>query len=222
MNIVTTYGSYDYDIVDTIVSFCIAYDLPQIQMIAIALQECGMFGTGFDLYAKGAYNPETKEYMRRGIYQLPKGYSDTDSVPWPLLAVGLHGLRISMNCLFVRRWEEVWRTSGGWPMVAYRPVGWLRMWASSMQDSPAWSEELAGIRYTQALLIYLQYTKRVEVMKINNAAERVYNRTKNLETLVDDIYHILETELGSQHDDEDVARNFVNDPIQPANQLTNT
>lgn len=137
---------YDGEVIDHIVRFADAHDLPPVCLIALGLQESNL-----DIYAVG----DVAIGGSYGCYQI---YVVAHGGP-PERWQGLDGLDASMAEM-VDRWHSTFVQHGGWSAVTRDLVAFQQAWAPDAQGSIPWDEGMARRQVSKAVAIYSLYLKQ--------------------------------------------------------------
>jgi len=151
--IVTAFGTFMWEVVDRIVRFADATNLPPPLVLAMGYHESG--GT----LATDALNDGsrfgTTEYSV-GVFQINTLAHGGPPERWQ----GLDGLDRSMAEMR-DRWLSAFTAQGGWDAWVQDPRAFQQEWTPAAQGSIPWTPQMAGRAVGAAFVIYALYLKRL-------------------------------------------------------------
>jgi hypothetical protein len=140
---------YPLAVVRGIINWADANLLPPLVLLAMAIQESG---GKLNPYAAGDWNG--REYTSFGIFQIHTPAHGGPPERW----TGIAGMFRAMAQM-KSRWQHYFSVHGGWAEWIANVIQFQRDYTPDAQGSIAWTEELAAVRFGEALRIYVEYLK---------------------------------------------------------------
>ena len=135
----TVFGDYSAEVVDHIVRFADAHNLPPLALLAMGLQESNLNPNAEGDLAIGGSG---------GVYQIYVPVHGGPMSKWE----GIDGLDRAMAEM-LGRWSQKFADAGGWEGWLADPVAFQLNWTPQAQGSIDWTQEMAGRRVIGKIVI---------------------------------------------------------------------